>query len=70
MSYVFSLTPRMLTVSLVCAALLCVLLFLLGFQIGARLSEAPSAPPGQVAAAPVSAVGDGEAAAPRAERRD
>lgn len=50
MSYVFSLTPRMLTVLLVSAGALCVLLFLLGFQIGARLSEPASAAPAAVSA--------------------
>jgi hypothetical protein len=68
MSYVFSLTPRMLTVTLACAGLLCVLLFLLGFQIGARLSEPPAPPPGIAAAA--SATSDGDAAAPKADRHD
>jgi hypothetical protein len=43
-----------------------VLLFLLGFQIGARLSEPPAAPPGIAAAAPATV----EAAAPKADRHD
>lgn len=68
MAYVFSLTPRMLTVTLACVGLLCVLLFLLGFQIGARLSEPSAAPPGIAVTAP--AKGDGDGAAPRADRHD
>lgn len=68
MSYVFSLTPRMLTSTLVCAGLLCVLLFLLGFQIGARLSEPQAVPPGVAAAA--ATVADGDAAPLKADRRD
>ncbi|MFC0401958.1 hypothetical protein [Paraburkholderia rhizosphaerae] len=38
MQYVFSMTSRMVTIALGCALLLCVLLFLLGMQIGARLT--------------------------------
>lgn len=68
MSYVFSLTPRMLTVTLACAGLLCVLLFLLGFQIGARLSEPPAAPPGIAAA--VSSTADADSAGAKADRHD
>lgn len=56
MSYVFSLTSRMLTVLLVSAGALCVLLFLLGFQIGSRLSEAPA--PVVAASPPAPASGD------------
>ncbi|SAL24422.1 hypothetical protein AWB69_01779 [Caballeronia udeis] len=39
--YVFSMTSRMVTIAAACALLLCVLLFLLGIEIGARLSAAP-----------------------------
>jgi hypothetical protein len=38
MQYVFSMTSRMVTIALGCALLLGVLLFLLGMQIGARLT--------------------------------
>jgi hypothetical protein len=54
MQYVFSMTSRMVTIAASCALLLCVLLFVLGFEIGARfvVPEAPAAsavPPGAVA---------------------
>ncbi|WP_168790072.1 hypothetical protein [Paraburkholderia aromaticivorans] len=40
--YVFSMTSRMVTIAAACALLLCVLLFLLGVEIGARFSaDAP-----------------------------
>jgi hypothetical protein len=41
MPYVFSLTSRMVTIAATCAVLLCLLLFLLGVEIGARLNHAP-----------------------------
>ncbi len=41
--YVFSMTSRMVTIAAACALLLGVLLFLLGIEIGARLSTVPSA---------------------------
>jgi len=41
--YVFSMTSRMVTIAATCALLLCVLLFVLGIEIGARLSEAAPA---------------------------
>jgi predicted lipid-binding transport protein (Tim44 family) len=44
MQYVFSMTSRMVTIALGCALLLCVLLFALGVEIGARF-VAPSEPP-------------------------
>ncbi len=45
MQYVFSMTSRMVTIAASCALLLCVLLFVLGFEIGARfvVAEAPVA---------------------------
>ncbi|MDE1180914.1 hypothetical protein [Paraburkholderia sp.] len=36
MQYVFTMTSRMVTIAIGCAVLLCALLFLLGFEIGAR----------------------------------
>ncbi len=39
--YVFSMTSRMVTIAAACALLLCVLLFLLGIEIGARFSAPP-----------------------------
>jgi hypothetical protein len=40
--YVFSMTSRMVTIAAACALLLCVLLFLLGIEIGARFNaDAP-----------------------------
>jgi hypothetical protein len=41
MQYVFSMTSRMVTIALGCALLLCVLLFALGFEIGARFVAPP-----------------------------
>ncbi|MFM0339042.1 hypothetical protein [Paraburkholderia fungorum] len=53
MQYVFSMTSRMVTIALGCALLLCVLLFALGVEIGARFV----APPAMAApAAPAAAV--------------
>ena len=43
MQYVFSMTSRMVNIAASCALLLCVLLFLLGVEIGARF-VAPAAP--------------------------
>lgn len=70
MTYIFSLTPRMLTVSLVCAGLLCVLLFLLGFQIGSRLAEPPLQSSGVAAAPPMSVAADSDAAPSKADPRE
>ncbi|HEY4295742.1 MAG TPA: hypothetical protein VGM85_04645 [Paraburkholderia sp.] len=60
MQYVFSMTSRMVTIALGCALLLCVLLFLLGFEIGARFVGPASSPvlaaqPGTRAAPPPAA---------------
>jgi hypothetical protein len=44
MQYVFSMTSRMVTIALGCALLLCALLFLLGFEIGARFVGPASSP--------------------------
>ncbi|AUT73438.1 MULTISPECIES: hypothetical protein [Paraburkholderia] len=41
MQYVFSMTSRMVTIAITCAVLLCVLLFLLGMEIGARMNHSP-----------------------------
>lgn len=45
MQYVFSMTTRMVTIVLVCATALCVLLFLLGIEIGVRYMAPAKAPP-------------------------
>lgn len=42
MQYVFSMTSRMVTIAVSCALLLCLLLFLLGVEIGARMNRAPA----------------------------
>jgi hypothetical protein len=42
MQYVFSMTSRMVTIAVSCALLLCLLLFLLGMEIGARMSRSPA----------------------------
>ncbi|BCG04351.1 hypothetical protein PPGU19_089190 (plasmid) [Paraburkholderia sp. PGU19] len=39
MQYVFSMTSRMVTIAIACAVLLCMLLFLLGVEIGARMNH-------------------------------
>jgi hypothetical protein len=39
MQYVFSMTSRMVTIAASCAVLLCLLLFLLGVEIGTRMSR-------------------------------
>ena len=44
MHYVFSMTSRMLAVACVCALALCVLLFLLGVEIGKTMTGVPLAP--------------------------
>jgi hypothetical protein len=51
MTYVFSMSSRMVTIAVTCAVLLCALLFLMGVEIGARLGR-PGAPHG-TGAAPV-----------------
>ncbi|KAA0998905.1 hypothetical protein FVF58_42965 [Paraburkholderia panacisoli] len=61
MQYVFSMTSRMVTIALGCALLLCALLFLLGFEIGARFVGPASSP---VLATPSSAQASPAAAAP------
>lgn len=38
MQYTFSMTPRMLTLTAVCLVLLCVLLFLVGVEIGQKMA--------------------------------
>jgi hypothetical protein len=42
MQYVFSMTSRMVTIAVSCALALCLLLFLLGMEIGARMSRSPA----------------------------
>jgi hypothetical protein len=68
MPYVFSMTARMATIAACCILLLCVLLFLLGVEIGARYA-APAQAAGASAApalserAPLPASGDAAASA-------
>jgi hypothetical protein len=38
MQYTFSMTPRMMTLTVVCLVLLCVLLFLVGMEIGQKMA--------------------------------
>ena len=61
MQYVFSMTARMVTLVLVCAMALCVLLFLLGIEIGVRY-VAPAKAPATVSASPAALVQQGPAA--------
>lgn len=69
MPYVFSMTARMATIAACCILLLCVLLFLLGVEIGARYA-APASTPGASAAPALSErvplPASGDAAAPAA----
>jgi hypothetical protein len=55
MQYVFTMTSRMVTIAVASAILLCVLLFLLGVEIGARMIHAPAAATPQVAVPAASA---------------
>jgi len=52
--YVFSMTSRMVTIAATCALLLCVLLFLLGIEIGTRFAASPDMSPASAAPATVS----------------
>ena len=67
MPYVFSMTTRMATIAACCVLLLCVLLFLLGVEIGARYvapAQAASMPAAsETAPAPVPASPDAAASA-------
>jgi hypothetical protein len=51
MQYTISMTSRMLAISALCAFLLCVLLFLLGIELGKRFAE-PQVPVAAVPALP------------------
>jgi hypothetical protein len=44
MQYVISMTSRMVTIAACCVLLLCVLLFVLGFEIGVRFVAPPALP--------------------------
>jgi hypothetical protein len=52
--YVFSMTSRMVTIAATCALLLCVLLFLLGVEIGTRFAASLDTSPASSAPATVS----------------
>jgi hypothetical protein len=64
--YVFTMTSRMVAITATCLLLLCVLLFVMGVQIGKLL--VPAAPPAAVAvpttAPPAAAAAPAVAAAP------
>lgn len=55
MQYTLTLTPRMLTIAGICFLLLCVLLFLLGVEIGKNFSGKNSMPTAHLPA-PVTAI--------------
>ncbi|WP_037024814.1 hypothetical protein [Cupriavidus sp. GA3-3] len=61
MTYIFSMSSRMVTIAVTCAVLLCALLFLMGVEIGARLGRpgvlqrADTAPMAVAPAAPATA---------------
>ncbi|HEY1611768.1 MAG TPA: hypothetical protein VGG24_21080 [Paraburkholderia sp.] len=57
MQYVFSMTSRMVTIALTCALLLCVLLFLLGVEIGARFVTGPAHSAPSLSASPAAGAG-------------
>lgn len=44
MQYTFSLTPRMMTLAVICLILLCLLLFVAGIEIGKKMSLPTQAP--------------------------
>ncbi len=48
MQYTLSMTSRMLAIAALCLFLLCVLLFLLGIELGKRIVEPPVVPAGGV----------------------
>lgn len=48
--YVFTMSSRMVAITAVCLVLLCVLLFLMGIEIGKLLAPAPAAAAAAVAA--------------------
>ena len=49
--YVFTMSSRMVAITAVCLVLLCVLLFLMGIEIGKLLAPAPLPAPAAVAPA-------------------
>jgi len=55
MPYVFSMTARMATIAACCVLFLCVLLFLLGVEIGARYASptSPAVSPATMTGGPV-----------------
>jgi len=56
MQYAISMTSRMLAIAALCAFLLCVLLFLLGIELGKRFGEPPPPALATPAALPAAAV--------------
>ncbi len=56
MQYTISMTSRMLAITALCAFLLCVLLFLLGIELGKRFAEAAPPVPASAAAVPAGAM--------------
>ncbi|WP_422085673.1 hypothetical protein [Variovorax sp.] len=49
--YVFTMSSRMVAITAVCLVLLCVLLFLMGIEIGKLLAPAPASAPAAAALA-------------------
>ncbi|MGC1174745.1 hypothetical protein [Polaromonas sp.] len=66
MQYTLSLTTRMMTIAGLCLLLLCVLLFLLGVEIGKKISSPAegTAPAAALTATPPSSAPVGEAPSP------
>ena len=56
MQYTISMTSRMLAIAALCAFLLCVLLFLLGIELGKRFAETDPAPAASTATLPAAAM--------------
>ena len=53
--YVFTMSSRMVAITVTCLALLCALLFLMGVEIGKLLAPSPVAAAATVAPAPLQA---------------
>lgn len=67
MQYTLSLTTRMMTIAGLCLLLLCVLLFLLGVEIGKKISspaEGTAAPAAVLTVTPPSSAPVGDAPSP------
>jgi hypothetical protein len=62
--YVFTMSSRMVAITVTCLVLLCALLFLMGVEIGKLLAPSPVAAAATVAPAPLQAPPPSSASAP------